>query len=390
MLNWLLPENIADVLPSEARKIEDLRRVLLDQFRRYGYEMVMPPLLEYLESLLIGAGTGSDLDLRTFKLVDQLSGHTLGLRADMTTQVARIDAHLLNRASVTRLCYAGSILHTRPSGLHTTREPLQIGCEIFGHAGLEADLEIQELALASLALAGFAQVRLDLCHAGIVRAILASDQRAQQDERALYSSLRAKDSAALSQLTLHYDAATRAALLALPDMYGGMEVLQQAREVLPPLPGVRQALDQLDLLAKAIAELPQAVSVAIDLADLRGYQYETGAMFALYVAGLPNAVARGGRYDHVGEAFGRARPATGFSLDLRELARLLPGAERRSSIRAPWSQDPALRRKIAELRQAGEIVIQSLPGHENDQEEFDCDRVLVLEDGSSHHWILKN
>ncbi len=394
MLNWLLPENIADVLPSEARKIEDLRRALLDQFRRYGYEMVTPPLLEYLESLLIGAGTGggagSDIDLRTFKLVDQLSGRTMGLRADMTTQVARIDAHLLNRTSVTRLCYAGSVLHTRPSGLHTTREPLQIGCEIFGHAGLEADFEIQELAVASLALAGFSQVRLDLCHAGVVRAIIATDARAAQDEAALYASLRVKDSASLALLTTHYDANTRRALLALPELYGGLEVLQQAREVLPALPSVRQALDDLAALAAALAELPQAVSIAIDLADLRGYQYETGAMFSLYVPGLPNAVARGGRYDHVGEAFGRARPATGFSMDLRELARLLPGAERRPSIRAPWGQDPALRHKIAELRQAGEIVIQSLPGHENDQEEFDCDRVLVLESGSSHDWILKN
>lgn len=392
MLNWLLPENIADVLPSEARKIEDLRRVLLDQFRLYGYEMVMPPLLEYLESLLTGAGSGagSDIDLRTFKLVDQLSGRTLGVRADMTTQVARIDAHLLNRASVTRLCYAGSVLHTRPSGLHSTREPLQIGCEIYGHAGLEADLEVQELALASLALAGFKQVRLDLCHAGVVRAIIATDAKARQDESALYASLRAKDSARLTQLTIHYDAATRAALLALPGLYGGVEVLQQAREILAAIPGVRHALDDLQALVQGLAALPYEVNIALDLADLRGYQYESGAMFSLYVPGLPNAVARGGRYDHVGEAFGRARPATGFSLDLRELARLLPTAERRSSIRAPWGQDPALRSKIAELRQAGEIVIQSLPGHDNDQEEFDCDRVLVLQEGSSNHWILKN
>lgn len=392
MLNWLLPENIADVLPSEARKIEDLRRVLLDQFRLYGYEMVMPPLLEYLESLLTGAGAGagSDIDLRTFKLVDQLSGRTLGVRADMTTQVARIDAHLLNRASVTRLCYAGSVLHTRPSGLHSTREPLQIGCEIYGHAGLEADLEVQELALASLALAGFKQVRLDLCHAGVVRAIIATDAKARQDESALYASLRAKDSARLTQLTTHYDSATRAALLALPGLYGGVEVLQQAREILAAIPGVRHALDDLQALVQGLVALPYEVNLAVDLADLRGYQYESGAMFSLYVPGLPNAVARGGRYDHVGEAFGRARPATGFSLDLRELARLLPTAERRRSIRAPWGQDPALRSKIAELRQAGEIVIQSLPGHDNDQEEFDCDRVLVLQEGSSNHWILKN
>src|SRR3954462_3587474 len=191
MPNWLLPEHIADVLPSEARKIEELRRLMLDNFRLYGYELVMPPMLEYLESLLTGAG--EDTDLRTFKLVDQLSGRMLGLRADMTTQVARIDAHLLNRASVTRLCYAGSVLHTRPSGLHATREPLQIGAEIYGHAGLEADAEIQELALASLALAGFPQGRLDLCHAGVVRAIIANDIQAGKQEADLYALLRAKD-----------------------------------------------------------------------------------------------------------------------------------------------------------------------------------------------------
>ena len=183
MPNWLLPENIADVLPSEARKIEDLRRVIIDNFRSYGYELVMPPMLEYLDSLL--AGAGQDMNLRTFKLVDQLSGRTLGVRADMTTQVARIDAHLLNRASVTRLCYSGSVLLTRPNGLHATREPLQIGAEIYGHAGLEADAEIQELALASLALAGFTQIRLDLCHVGVVRATIASDASAQKDEQAL-------------------------------------------------------------------------------------------------------------------------------------------------------------------------------------------------------------
>src|ERR1700740_1674584 len=180
MPNWLLPEHIADVLPSEARKIEELRRLMLDNFRRYGYELVMPPLLEYFDSLLTGAG--KDTDLRTFKLVDQISGRMLGLRADMTTQVARIDAHLLNRESVTRLCYAGSVLHTRPSGLHATREPIQIGCEIYGHAGLEADAEIQELALASLALAGFAEVRLDLCHVGVMRAIIADDPKARERE----------------------------------------------------------------------------------------------------------------------------------------------------------------------------------------------------------------
>jgi len=382
MPNWLLPENIADVLPSEARKIEELRRLILDNFRLYGYELVMPPLLEYCESLLAGAGT--DTDLRTFKVVDQLSGRLLGLRADMTTQVARIDAHLLNRNSVTRLCYAGSVLHTRPSGLHATREPLQIGAEIYGHAGLEADGEIQELALASLALAGFDNVRLDLSHVGILRALLADDDKAKKDEAQLYALLRAKDTPGLDETTVHYAPATRAALMALPMLYGDIDVLGRARDVLPQSPGITRALAELAALA---ASAIGRAEVAIDLADLRGYQYESGAMFALYVPGLPNAVARGGRYDHVGEAFGRARPATGFSLDLRELARLLPTAERKHSIRAPWGNAPELREKIADLRRAGDIVIQSMPGHDDEQDEFECDRVLVLDNSN---WILKN
>jgi ATP phosphoribosyltransferase regulatory subunit len=382
MPTWLLPENIADVLPSEARKIEELRRLMLDTFRTYGYELVMPPMLEYVESLL--AGAGQDTDSKTFKLVDSMSGRLLGLRADMTTQVARIDAHLLNRDTVTRLCYAGTVLHTRPSGLHATREQLQIGAEIYGHAGLEADAEIQELALASLALAGFEQPRLDLSHAGVLRAILAEDPAAKRDEQLLHGLLKAKDLPGLDETTQHYASATRAALMALPNLYGDVDVLSRAKELLPALPGITRALAELAALAGAIGG---RAHIAIDLADLRGYQYESGAMFALYVPGLPNAVARGGRYDHVGEAFGRARPATGFSLDLRELARLLPTADRKHAIRAPWGNAPELREKIAELRKSGEVVIQSMPGHDNVQDEFECDRVLVLEQGN---WILKN
>jgi ATP phosphoribosyltransferase regulatory subunit len=381
MPNWLLPENIADVLPSEARKIEELRRAMLDSFRLYGYELVMPPMLEYLESLLMGAG--QDMDLRMFKLVDQLSGRTMGLRADMTTQVARIDAHLLNRASITRLCYAGSVLLTRPSGLHATREPLQIGAEIYGHAGLEADAEIQELALASLQLAGVSQVRLDLCHVGVLRAIIANDEKAHKHEAELFLLLESKDIPGLRNLTSEFNVVTRDALLALPSLYGDADTINRARTLLPQLPGIARALDELASLINPAG----AASVTVDLADLRGYHYHSGVMFAAYVPGLPNAVARGGRYDQVGEAFGRSRPATGFSMDLRELARLIPGAERKRAIRAPWSKEPALRATIAQLRKSGEIVIQSLPGHENDQDEFECDQALVVENGN---WILKN
>lgn len=380
MPNWLLPENIADVLPSEARKIEDLRRAMLDNFRLYGYELVMPPMLEYLESLL--TGTGQDMDLRIFKLVDQLSGRTMGVRADMTTQVARIDAHLLNRSSVTRLCYAGSVLHTRQSGLHATREPLQIGAEIYGHAGIEADAEIQELAVASLALAGVSQVRLDLCHVGVLRAIIANDSVAKNREAELFSLLEAKDIPGLRVLTEGFAPITKEALLALPDLYGDASTILRARQMLSHVAGVAQALDELELLVRQA----DTASVTVDLSDLRGYHYHSGVMFAAYVPGLPNAVARGGRYDHVGEAFGRARPATGFSMDLRELARLVPSVERTRAIRAPWGTETSLRKTITELREKGEVVIQTLPGHENDQDEFDCDRAVDYENGN---WILK-
>lgn len=373
MPNWLLPENVADVLPSEARKTEELRRALLDNFRRHGYELVSPPMMEYLESLM--PVPDADLDLRMFKMVDQLSGRTMGLRADMTTQVARIDAHLLNRASVTRLCYAGTVLHSRPSGFHATREPLQIGAELYGHAGLEADIEIQSLALQSLELAGLTDVTLDLSHAGILHAILEQDAAAAGHKNELISLLRAKDLPGLRQLSAGFPATVRDAVLALTSLNGDVGVLAEAQARLPAKPAIAAALADLGVLANAVP----GVRVNIDLADLSGYQYESGVIFALYVPGLPNAVARGGRYDHVGEAFGRARPATGFSLDLREIARLLPSAEPAAAIRAPWGQSPALRALIAELRAQGEIVIQSLPGHEHEQQEFDCDREIVAD-----------
>jgi len=377
---WLLPEHIADVLPSEARKIEELRRALLDLFRTYGYELVMPPLLEYTESLL--SGTGRDMDLRMFKLVDQLSGRTMGLRPDITPQVARIDAHLLNRKGVTRLCYAGSVLHTLPAGLATNREPLQVGAEIYGHGGPEADLEAQELLLAALKLAGIQRVRLDLCHVDVLRAILDGDPAGASHAEDVYQILQTKDRDAVAALAPRLLPATCAALAALCGLYGGVEVIAAARAELPSLPRIGTALDALEKLARA---LPEA-DISIDLADIRGYHYHSGVMFSAYCPGLANAVARGGRYDQVGETFGRARAATGFSLDLRELASVLPGGAVSAAIRAPWGDGngsaAALRSAVAALRAAGEIVIQTLPGHEHDQEEFACDRVLVLRDGS--------
>ncbi|KMY86483.1 ATP phosphoribosyltransferase regulatory subunit [Candidatus Paraburkholderia calva] len=375
MSTWLLPENIADVLPSEARKIEELRRRLLDRFRSYGYELVMPPMLEYIESLLTSGG--SDLNLRIFKLVDQLSGRTLGLRADITPQVSRIDAHLLNRQGVTRLCYAGVVLHTRPRGLHATREQIQIGAEIYGHAGLEADLEIQQLMLDSLHLAGLTKVRLDLAHAGVLAALLELEPVTAARGESLYMALASKDVPRLHELTEHLGQVPRKALRALPSLYGDASVLQIARGRLPNLPVIARALDDLAFLAAQIED----AEVMIDLADLRGYAYHSGVMFSGYVDGVPNAVAHGGRYDDVGQAYGRARPATGFSLDLREVARISPVDARGSAILAPWNHDESLRIAISMLRDAGEVVIQALPGHEHDLDEFAFDRVLIERDG---------
>lgn len=367
MPKWLLPEHVADILPAEARRIEDLRRSVLDRFRSYGYELVIPPLLEYLDALV--DGTGGDLDLRTFKLVDQLSGKSLGLRADFTPQVARIDAHLLNRDGVVRLCYAGSVLHTRPRDLNATREPLQIGAELYGHAGVEADLEIADLALQSAALAGVDDARIELSHMGVLRALLGR-MGGDRNIDALVDLVRAKDVPALRQVGLDGD--TLGALETLCDLYGGTEVIGAARARLPALAGVQEALAGLERLC---AGLPSD-RVGIDLADLHGYTYHSGIMFAVYGPGASSALVRGGRYDDVGRQFGRARPATGFSLDLRALAAGWDMQPPGAAIRAPWGTDPELRAVIARLRLAGDIVVQVLPEQGNAAGEYACDREL--------------
>ena len=382
MSNWSLPEFIADVLPPEARRIEALRRALLDTFRVHGYELTIPPLLEYMDSLL--SGTGHDMDLSTFKLVDQISGRTMGLRADITPQVARIDAHLLNRAGVTRLCYCGPVLHTLPAGLAVTREPLQIGAEIYGHAGLEADVEIQRLLLAALSCAGIA-VRLDLGHVGVFRALAAHAGIDGELGGRLFALLQTKDAPGLAVATEQVAEPARSALRHLPRLYGDAGVLVRARRELPDLPAIRDALDDLDILAGSMTE----ASVSIDLAELRGYQYHSGAVFAAYREGSPNAIARGGRYDEVGRAFGRARPATGLSLDLRELARFTPDEEACTGILAPWSGgasgSAALEARIAHLRTEGEVVVRALPGHERGTWQPCCDRELIARDGG---WVV--
>jgi ATP phosphoribosyltransferase regulatory subunit len=381
---WLLPEHIADVLPAQARHIEELRRGLLDVARSYGCELVMPPMLEHIESLL--SGTGRELDLKTFKLVDQLSGRTLGLRADSTPQVARIDAHLLNREGVTRLCYCGPVLHTRPAGMHATREPLQFGAEIYGHAGLEADLEVQDLALDCLRGAGIRGAVLDLADARIVRSLLGPLQLPGERAEAIYEALAAKDSALLRALSAGFPAAAQRGLLSLASLYGGAEVLAAARRELPALPAIGAALDDLQWLATHATQAHPEVEVGFDLADLSGYGYYSGAHFTVYAAGSSDAVFRGGRYDEVGAVFGRTRPAVGFSLDVKELAALAPATRLGAAIRAPWAEDADLRAAIRRLREQGDTVVCVLPGHEHEGQEFACDRELVSEAGQ---WAVR-
>ncbi|TMH32790.1 MAG: ATP phosphoribosyltransferase regulatory subunit, partial [Betaproteobacteria bacterium] len=341
----------------------------------YGFELVMPPLLEHLESLL--SGTGQELNLKTFKLVDQLSGRTLGVRADTTPQVARIDAHLLNRTGLTRLCYCGPVLHTRPQGLHATREPLQFGAETYGHAGLEADLEIQDLALDCLRGAGISKVTLDLGDARIVRGLLCDVPIESSRVAELVAALAAKDAAALADLSRDLTGTARDGVRSLLRLYGGPEVLAIAERELPDQPLIRAALADLQWLASHIQHAHPEVQVGFDLADIGGYAYYSGARFAVYTDGSSDAIARGGRYDEVGAVFGRKRPAVGFSLDLKELAELLAPRRLAAAIRAPWSEDAALRAAVRRLREQGETVVCILPGHEHEGEEFDCDRELV-------------
>ena len=379
---WLLPEHIADVLPSEARRIEEMRRKLLDLARSYGFELVIPPMLEHLESLL--SGTGHAMDLKTFKLVDQLSGRMVGVRADTTPQVARIDAHLLNRTGVARLCYCGPVLHARPDRPLATREPLQFGAEIYGHAGLEADLEIQDLALDGLAAAGVASLVLDMGDARIVRSLLSEEGGAPVAD--IVAALTLKDRSAVETLVAGCAPATRDALLALLDLYGGAEVLDEARRILPAHPAIAAALDDLAWLGRHLHAAHPGIEVGFDLSDMSGYAYYSGVRFSVYAAGATDALLRGGRYDEVGAVFGRNRPAVGFSLDLRQLSTAMPVAPLRAAIRAPWSEDAGLRAAIRTLRAANETVVCALPGHEHETQEFACDRELVSID---HQWTLR-
>jgi ATP phosphoribosyltransferase regulatory subunit len=385
---WLLPEGIEEILPLEAQRLEAMRRRLLDLFDSWGYELVMPPLIEFLESLL--TGTGRDLDLQTFKLTDQLSGRLMGVRADMTPQAARIDAHYLKRSLPVRLCYVGSVLHTRPDEFAGSRELLQLGAELFGHPGPESEVEILRLMLVALQAIGIDHPHLDLGHVGVFRQLAADaglDGRLESDLfEALQRKARPDVEALLAGSSLTPE--RKGMLAALTDLNGGPEVLIEARTRLAAAGiGVARALDNLQTVAGAIVSSHPDVPLYFDLAELRGYRYYTGVVYSVFVPGHGQAVAQGGRYDGIGKAFGRERAATGFSADLRRLLKILPGNTAvRAAIHAPWSQDGVLRKEVERLRAAGERVVIGLPGVEVSASEFGCDRELVQEKGV---WLLK-
>ena len=382
MRNWLLPEYIEDVLPAEAARIETLRRTILDLFKVHGYQFVIPPMLEYMESLITGAG--HDLDLATFKVVDQLTGRLMGVRADMTPQAARIDAHLLNQQGITRLCYAGSVLRTKPDGLAQTREPLQVGAELYGHAGVDSDIEIQSILINALKAMGITQVHMDFSHVAVFGSLIKSSQIAPQLEQALYAALQSKDQTAVAMLAQGLDKVTREALINLTTLNGDQTILAKAAQVLPNTPEIQKAFADLATVGNALTQMN--VSVSFDLSELRGYHYHSGIVFSASAQGYKGPLALGGRYDEVGLTFGRARPATGFSLDLRKLAAGLLPALATPAVRAPAGQDLALRAAVQALRQEGHIVVQVFPGETATHDEFVFDRELVCQGG---HWKMQ-
>ena len=378
---WLLPEGIDEVLPPQAARLEQLRRRLLDLYAGWGYELIMPPFIEYLESLL--TGTGNDLDLQTFKLTDQLTGRMMGIRADMTPQAARIDAHRLRRATPVRLCYLGTVLRTRPDGFAGSRSPLQVGAELFGHAGVESDLEIMALMLETLDATGVSSVHVDLGHVGIYRGLLRDAKLDPATASLLFEALQRKARADIDALLAqaNIDKNARAHLAALADLNGGVECLDAAASVLrDAAPDVRGALDDLRRIAAGLRTRRPHTPLHFDLAELRGYHYHTGPVFAAFVPGHGQAAAQGGRYDDIGRVFGQARPATGFSADLKTLMSLAAPESPavRAAIFAPCGEDAALHAKVRTLRAAGECVICALPGQTGDVHAMGCDRELVL------------
>jgi ATP phosphoribosyltransferase regulatory subunit len=386
---WLLPEGIEEVLPPAAWRLEAARRELLDLYSRWGYELIIPPLIEYLESLLTGAG--NDLDLQTFKVTDQLNGRMMGLRADMTPQAARIDAHPLQRDVPSRLCYLGTVLHTRSDGFGGSRSPLQVGAELFGHGGVVSDIELLSLVLESLSLLAIPDVHLDLGHVGIFRGLASDAGLSRHQENELFDALQRKAVSEIGELLDAHvaDAQQRQRLAALTGLNGGADVLEQARARLAGAgSGVMAALDNLTAIADALQQHAGAVNLNFDLGELRGYSFHTGMVFAVFVPGCGQEIARGGRYDSIGEVFGRARPATGFSTDLKILMDFSQRdfAHSNSAILAPADSDPVLRAAVQQLRQAGERVVCALPGQAGSAADMGCERVLVREQGG---WVVQ-
>lgn len=383
---WLLPEGIEELLPPQAAQLEQLRRKLLDCYRSWGYDFVMPPFVEYLESLLTGAG--GDLELQTFKIIDPMTGRLLGVRADMTPQAARIDAHQLRRAAPVRLCYLGTVLHTRPEGFSGSRAPLQVGAELYGHGGIESDLEIIELTLETLALTDVRDPHVDLGHVGIFRGLARQAGLSEQTEARLFDALQRKAVPEIDDLLAEESlpGEVAAMLEGLANLNGGEEVFAEARQALAAAePGVQAALGELESIARKLRERHPQLPLHFDLAELRGYKYQTGIVFAAFVPGHGQEVARGGRYDDIGRVFGRARPATGFSADLNTLVALsasAPAGQPQAGVLAPASDDAGLRAKVRELRAAGNRVVYALPGQAAKPREFGCDQELVQRDGA--------
>lgn len=385
---WLLPDGVEDILPPLAGEIESLRRDLVDTYQRWGYQLVIPPLIEYLESLL--TGTGNDLALQTFKLTDQLTGRLMGVRADMTPQAARIDAHTLRRRGITRLCYAGHVLHTRPQHMLAARTPIQAGCELFGSDSAMADQEIIRLMLETLNIAGVPQVHLDLAHVAIYQQLIGAAGFDNAMEQAVFDAMRRKSIPELETLLGEYGSETSAGkLLDLARLSGDDAVLDDARRVLQGAPdNAIKALDELADMAAAIRAAYPHVALGFDFCELRGYNYHTGLVFAAYAPGYGQAIAQGGRYDAIGKDFGRARPATGFSANVRALAAI--GQTRQNtgadSIWAPCDRDPALAEKITRLRQS-ETVLQALPDDPDTAASIrGCDRQIVNRHGL---WVVE-
>lgn len=381
---WLLPEGIEEVLPEQARRLEALRRRLVDLYSGWGYELVMPPLIEYLDSLL--TGTGHDLDLQTFKLTDQQTGKLMGVRADMTPQISRIDAHTLKRDCPTRLCYIGAVLQTRPDGFASSRSPIQVGAELYGHSGSESDVEVFRLMLATLRESNVQNLYFDLGHVGIYRQLIQTAGLSDVEQAELFDALQRKAIPEIGELLdrADIDGKTARGLLGLAELNGDESVIDEARNLLKFAgKGVAGALDNLQAVADLIKSSEPDIPLHFDLAELRGYNYHTGVVFAAYVPGRGQAIAQGGRYDDIGKVFGRARPATGFSTDLRTLSDLGDYiTEQQGGIYAPYPDESELQDRIEQLRREGERVITALPGDSSDPQQLGCDRKLV-KDGKS-------